>query len=399
VIADLHAHFAMHLVGPAEDDPHPTLSAMRRAEGRLRRRDRLRAHIVGLLSRFMNYPSLHSGPRVTIPLLREGGVRVVLSMLYSPFDEMDLHRCYGEAPQPDYFATLIRQLDLVEDTIATRHGDVATVARSPEALDAALAGGATALVHAVEGGFALGATPAEVDANVATLARRGVAYVTLAHLFWRGVATDAPAIPFLPDWLYRLLFPQPRNTGLTELGEAAVRAMVREGVLVDVAHMSARATEDTLALLDEIDGARRVPVIASHAGYRFGGQEYMLGAETVQRIAARGGVVGLILAEHQICDGLRPRPTRSLADTAQILGAHVDHLYEITGSHAHTAIGSDLDGFIKPTLHGLQTAADLRILRDLLAPRVAHDDLDAILFGNVMRVLRAGWRRTRWAPV
>ena len=31
------------------------------------------------------------------------------------------------------------------------------------------------------------------------LAAHGVAYITVAHLFWRGVATNAPAIPFLPD--------------------------------------------------------------------------------------------------------------------------------------------------------------------------------------------------------
>ena len=48
--------------------------------------------------------------------------------------------------------------------------------------------------------------------------------MTLAHLFFRQVATNAPAIPFIPDWIYRLLFPQRRDVGLTPLGEAAVRA-------------------------------------------------------------------------------------------------------------------------------------------------------------------------------
>ena len=61
-----------------------------------------------------------------------------------------------------------------------------------------------AFVHCVEGGFHLGGTPGSVDDAVKQLAARGVAYVTLAHLFWRQVATNAPAIPFLPTWLYRL---------------------------------------------------------------------------------------------------------------------------------------------------------------------------------------------------
>ena len=87
------------------------------------------------------------------------------------------------------------------------------MAHDAAALDAAIAAGQTAIVHAIEGGFALGSTAAEIDANVAELAGRGVAYVTLAHLFWRGVATNAPALPFLPDWLYRLVFPQPKDWG------------------------------------------------------------------------------------------------------------------------------------------------------------------------------------------
>ena len=53
-------------------------------------------------------------------------------------------------------------------------------------------------MHCIEGGFHLGATPEEVTAHVHELADRGVAYITLAHLFWRRVATNAPALPFLP---------------------------------------------------------------------------------------------------------------------------------------------------------------------------------------------------------
>ena len=82
--------------------------------------------------------------------------------------------------------------------------------------------GPDAIIHCIEGGFALGVTATEIAANVEELARSGVAYVTLAHLFWRGVATNAPAIPFVPDSLYKLLFPS-RGVGLTALGTAAVR--------------------------------------------------------------------------------------------------------------------------------------------------------------------------------
>ena len=193
--------------------------------------------------------------------------------------------------------------------------------RSAAALDAALAADKVAFMHCVEGGFHLGATPAEVEANVAELKARGVVYVTLAHLFWRDVATDAPAIPMISDDVYRAVFEQPEGVGLTELGEAAVKAMYRERMLIDLSHMSERSLADTFALLDRLDAESGDlptdhPVIASHAGYRFGEQEYMVSPDAIGRIAARGGVIGLIMARHQLNDGdVNPDPD-ALAGTA-----------------------------------------------------------------------------------
>ena len=37
-----------------------------------------------------------------------------------------------------------------------------------------------------------------------------------------------------------------------------------------------------------------------------------------------------------------------------MIARHVDRLHELTGSHEHAAIGSDFDGFIKPTMGGLE---------------------------------------------
>jgi microsomal dipeptidase-like Zn-dependent dipeptidase len=388
VIADLHTHYAMHLFPEAGG----TVQLASTARGRDRLRDRLRALLVGIASRFANYESFESGPRVTISALREGGVRVVLSVLYSPFDEMDLDQPYGAPPESGYLESILDQAGDVERDLASNHASTAEIARSPQEVEAAVAQDKIAFVHCVEGGFHLGSTPESIDDAVKQLAARGVAYVTLAHLFWRQVATNAPAIPFLPTWLYRLAFPQP-DDGLSDLGAAAVRAMVRERVLIDVAHMSERALDETLALLDDVDPDRSVPVIATHAGYRFGRQEYMLDDAAIERIAARDGVIGLIFAEHQILDGLRRRRTKSFGESVDVLGRHIDRIREITGSHRHAAIGSDLDGFIKPTLAGLQTMADMAPLERALVERYGEADAELITSANAMRVLRAGWAR------
>jgi len=218
-----------------------------------------------------------------------------------------------------------------------------------------------------------------------------VRYVTLAHLFWRQVATNAPAIPFLADKVYNAIFPQPAGAALTDLGEAAVRAMYRERILIDISHMREDAIDETFRLLEELDrqtGAdpKAFPVIASHSAFRFGGQAYNLTEETIRRIVARDGVVGLILAQHQLNDGLRD-DAKTLPETVEVLRRHIDAIAAAAGSHAHVGIGSDFDGFIKPTAAGLERIEDLAQLREPLA-ELYPADVDAILAGNAMRVLR-----------
>jgi len=123
--------------------------------------------------------------------------------------------------------------------------------------------------------------------------------------------------------------------------------MVASRILVDVAHMRRDALDETFALLDDLDKA--MPVIASHAGYRFGKQEYMLDSTTLERIAKRGGVVGLIMAHHQLNDGIRKDNTENLEASFETIRRHIDQIHSVTGSNDHVALGTDLDGFIKPT--------------------------------------------------
>jgi microsomal dipeptidase-like Zn-dependent dipeptidase len=388
MIADLHAHYPMHLVEKLHGSP---LDAITTGSGRRRLRDSIRAWLVGLASRFHNYRSFSSGPRVTVQSLQDGGVNVTLSVLYSFFDEVDLDQPYGAKPEPGYIDDLIGELDLVEANIAGEHADAAVVAHTPAELDAALASGKVALVHVVEGGYHLGRTPEAVDSAVTQLARRGVAYVILAHLFYRQIATNAPALPFLSDRVYRWLFPQP-ELGLTELGRAAVLAMVREHMLIDLSHMTPRAFRDTLTLLDDVDPGRKAPVLFSHGGYRFGDQQYLPDENAVRAIAARDGLIGLIFAQHQLLDGLDGKKAKTFDQSFEVLCTHIDKLASITGGFRHIGIGTDFDGFIKPTLGGLESSADLAQLETALRAKYGDADAEAITSGNALRLLRGYWR-------
>jgi microsomal dipeptidase-like Zn-dependent dipeptidase len=388
MIADLHAHYPMHIV--AQDDPRGTIDRMRTARGRPRLRDKLRALLLALLSRLINNRTWWSGFRVTAPLIRQGSARVVLSVLYRPFDEMDLSKDYAAPPASGYFDALLEDIERVEDDIARKDPAEIRLVHNRAELDQCLADGAAAMVHCVEGGFHLGDRDDEIARNVRTLADKGVAYLTLAHLFFRQVATNAPALPFLPDWLYNVVFPQRRSEGLTTRGRAAVRAMVEHRVIVDISHMAPAAVEDTFRLLDEIDPGRTVPVISSHAGYRFGRQEYMHDEWQIRQIQQRDGVIGLIMAHHQLNDGIRRKNTTTLDETMEVIERHIARIAEITGGHRHVAIGTDFDGFIKPTVGGLQSMADLTSLEDRLKATYGAD-ADLITSENVLRVLQKVW--------
>jgi microsomal dipeptidase-like Zn-dependent dipeptidase len=381
VIVDLHTHYPMHLLGPGESTHAAITSRQWRAH--------IRARLVDLISRFANYQGPGGLPGVTVDLLNQGGVGVALSVLYCPFTEIDLTKRYASPPEASYFRDLMDQLELVEAELATMPAE-ATVARDLAELDGALASETLALVHCVEGGVQLGPLDV-VEANVETLAKRGVAYVTLAHLFWRKVATNAPALPFLPDWLYRLLFPQPHGTGLTDIGRAALTAMVRHQVMVDITHMSAHSLSDTFELLDELDPDRKRPVIASHIACRFGHLDYNLTDETVARVADRGGALGVIACEHYLTDGVRKERTTTFDESVDVVCAHIDRIAEITGSHGHAALGSDMDGYIKPTVKGLEHAGRLSDLEAALVKRYGAETAGKVCSGNALRVLRSNW--------
>ena len=388
MLVDLHAHFPMHLLPDEQQRTHE------RAETWWRQR--WQARIVGLISHFKNYQGPGHTPSVTEQLMRDGDVGVVLSMLYQPFSEMDLTQPYGAPPRESYFKGIVDQRQTVEDYVKA-HGSEVAIAHSASELQTLLGGGVAILIHAIEGGFQLGSTKADVQKNVQTLAGLGIAYVTVAHLFFRDIATNAPALPFLPDWLYNRIFPQQRDQGLTSLGREAVEAMVDEGILVDITHMRSESIKDVLNLLDARDPALQSPVIATHMAYRFGGLEYCLDDDTIIRVAERGGVLGCILCEHYITSGL-PGPVKSFEHSVGALYRHIDKIHDLTGTYDNVAIGSDLDGYIKPALPGLEHMGCMAELQTELRARYGDVDAAKICSENALRVLRTQWGRKRPRP-
>lgn len=390
MFADLHAHYPMRVL--TDVDPETT-SRLLRSRQQPTLRDRVRTEILRFANRTFNFPSWDGTYRVDPEKLRAGNVGLALSVLLRPFEEMDLTKPYGAPPDKDYFATVLEDLETVEEEVASQDPAEIRFAHNRAELDAAIAAGATALVHAVEGGVLVGDSDAEIEANCAELARRGVGYVTVAHLFFRQVATNANAVPFLPDPLYAIVFPQRGRDRLTPRGETLVRCLVENRILVDLSHMDPPGIAETLALMDRVDPERTMPVISTHAGYRFGTQHYMHDRETLEAIRDRNGVVGLIMAQHQLNDGLLPKRkhTETLDEALPIVFRHIDAIAEATGSHDHIGIGSDLDGFIKPSIGGIEDISDLSKLEGPLRERYGDNVAEKIMGQNALRVLRELW--------
>ena len=122
------------------------------------------------------------------------------------------------------------------------------------------------------------------------------------------------------------------------------------------------------------------------------------------------GVVGLIFAQHQMYDGpphdpdddhevpgwrqkrgVRLAKKTRREDSLKVLRSHINHIKQATGSHRHTAIGTDFDGFIKPTLGGFQDMRDLKHLAPALREHYKPVDVEAICSDNAMRLLTGYW--------
>ncbi len=395
MFSDLHAHYPLRVLSGV--DPGTTSKLMGSSE-QPTLGDRVRALVIRFANKIGNFPTWDGTYRIDVEKLRRGKVTLAMSVLLRPFDEMDLTVPYGSPPGTDDFGNLMKDLETVAAEVATHDpAEIRVVANRAE-LDAAAAAGATALVHAVEGGCHVGNSDEEIAAHCAELARRGVGYVTVAHLFFRQVATNANAVPFIPDRVYDFVFPQPHGDHLTPRGEALVRGLVENRILIDLSHMSPEAIAETLDLIDEIDPERKMPVISTHAGYRFGKQRYMHDEATLKRIAERRGVVGLIMAQHQLNDGLLPKRkhTETLEESLPIVFRHIDAIAKATGgddgpSYDHVGFGSDLDGFIKPTIGGIEDASGLALLEAPLRERYGDTDAEKIMGGNALRVLREAW--------
>ncbi len=175
--------------------------------------------------------------------------------------------------------------------------------------------------------------------------------------------------------------------GLTDEGRQLLEVMAQFGFILDLTHMSEKAS---LEALDSYPGA----VVATHSNTRaLVPGERQLSDTQIRLIGERQGVIGVVLNNSFLKAGHRRGEPKELVTLDHVV-AHVDHICQLTGSAAHVGIGSDLDGGfgaadIPAELHSV---ADLPKIGDKLKERgYTSTDIENILGGNWLHLLRQTW--------
>ncbi|MGD8753968.1 MAG: membrane dipeptidase [Anaerolineales bacterium] len=334
--------------------------------------------------------------RTNFPRLREGGVDVLLSVIYAP--EIGItnsapplkllryitprlwHNIYGRG----YFTVANEMMDMIERQAQSARDEkngfqLARFAHSVDELDDILkqpdSKRPVALIHSIEGGHALEGKLSNLD----TFFQRGVAYITLAHFYPNEIVS--PTFPW-PEHLQRFgWFQDERDLtrGLTPFGEKVIERMTELGMLIDIAHCTPPARKRIYDIV-----GNRAPLIATHVGaYDINPDPYNLKDWEMKKIADGGGVIGVIFMNYWLIPSESERGLNVISDTLRTF-------YNLAGED-HVGLGTDFDGFTEPPSDLVNAAQLPRLTQRLLVEGFSAAQVKKILGGNAMRVLRQGW--------
>lgn len=172
--------------------------------------------------------------------------------------------------------------------------------------------------------------------------------------------------------------------GLTKEGSLLLEIMADLGFILDLTHM---AEEAIFQALDSYEGV----IVATHSNARalVSGQRQLSDLQ-IKRIAARDGVIGIVLFNGFLKEGYNKGDPKSTVTTENIV-SHIDHICQCVGDAAHVGIGSDFDGGfgVEASPEGIETHSDLRLLSLALEENgYSKYDIAAIMGGNWLSLIR-----------
>lgn len=298
---------------------------------------------------------------IYVPDPREAGARIDALMTRRTYDiplPPPLERGYARDVTLAMMALLLR-LERASD-------GALTLCRSVRDIEAARARGTIAAVAHLEGAEAIDPDLHLLDVlHAAGLCSLGPVW-SRPTIFGEGVPFRYPSGPDI-------------GRGLTERGQALIRACNRLRIMVDLSHLNERGFWDVAELSS-------APLVATHSNaYAVCPHSRNLTDAQLERIAESRGMVGLNFAT----SFLRPDGRRDPQTPLSVMVDQVDHLVSKLGIDG-VGFGSDFDGATVPDAIG--DAAGLPRLVEALAERGYDGEaLEKICHRNWMRVLHATW--------
>jgi len=326
---------------------------------------------------------------IDIPRMKEGGMNAIFFSIWID----------GRTMGPTAIQKALDQIDAVHENVRKNSKDM-MFARTAADVRKAHAEGKIAALIGVEGGHMIG----NDIRMVRVFSDLGVRYMTLSHFYndeWADSSTDKPA-----------------HNGLTDYGKEIVREMNRQGMMVDISHVSDKTFYDALEV-------SKAPLIASHSSCRaICNHPRDMTDDMIKALAAKGGVIQINYEKSFIDETYRQASEKvsggvvamfdqlkkECGDDEECLGKkmqemerkataegklphvswekivdHIDHVVKLVGAD-HVGLGSDFDGATMP--EGMDDCTHLpKITEALMRKGYRDDDIRKILGGNLLRVM------------
>lgn len=240
--------------------------------------------------------------------------------------------------------------------------------------------------------------------DVAYFHQRGIRYVTLTH------ATDNQICDSSYDTTRTW-------NGLSPYGREVVLEMNRQGIMIDISHVSDAAFYQTI-------GISKAPVIASHSSCRKYTPDFQrnMSDDMIKTLGKNGGVIminfgsdfldsqvsknrdvlrekmramleekGLMEDSEQakpLIEDFKKQHQELLFSDVEMVANHIDHAVKLAGID-HVGFGSDFDGVGDSLPVGLKdVSAYPNLIYILLKRGYSEEDIEKICYKNLFRVWR-----------
>lgn len=310
---------------------------------------------------------------------------------------------WSDGKQENPFAFANRQIDSLDAVIKRNPDKIIKVSNVKEILDVVKQNKIAALIG-LEGGHQI---ENSLD-NLDMLYKRGTRYMTLTWNNSTDWATSAYDDNAKPEF---------KGKGLSDFGKKIVQHMNKIGMLVDVSHVNEKTFWDVIETTSK-------PVIASHSSvYKLCPVPRNLKDEQIKAIAKNNGVIqinfnsGFIdptekkredafmdkhkkefdsltvvtknenIAEEMIHAKYK-QESDSLRAPFPLVIEHIEYVIKLVGVD-YVGIGSDFDGIVLPPQQLDDVTSYPLITKALLEKGYSEKDINKILGGNILRVLKA----------